>query len=84
MLRILMVAQPGPLALASVSACKPSLGGTVYFMPPLSPWGAKYIRTPMSCFTVEMLTLDEAIDVETLKLRELRYKMVDAGIYKSW
>jgi|EP01046_Picozoa_sp_COSAG06_P003453 hypothetical protein len=28
--------------------------------------------------------LDEAIDVETLKLRELRYKMVDAGIYKSW
>ena len=28
--------------------------------------------------------LDAAIDVETIKLRELRYKMVDAGVYKSW
>ena len=28
--------------------------------------------------------LDEAIDVETQKLRALRYKMVDAGVYKSW
>jgi hypothetical protein len=28
--------------------------------------------------------LDAAIDVETLKLRDMRYKMVDAGVYKSW
>ena len=28
--------------------------------------------------------LDAKIDAETLKLRELRYKMVDAGVYKSW
>ena len=31
-----------------------------------------------------MAELDAEIDADTLKLRELRYKMVDAGIYTSW
>ena len=47
---------------------------------------APLFLTARSCVVQDKVLkeLDEAIDAETLKLRNLRYKMVDAGVYKSW
>ena len=60
-------------------------------VPGYRPWGNSALPlplylTPSSCVGQDKVLkeLDAAIDVETIKLRELRYKMVDAGVYKSW
>ena len=71
---------PASLSL-SLSLC--NLSASVSPPPPLGVVAAG-IEKKMINKSKVMAELDAEIDADTLKLRELRYKMVDAGIYTSW